>query len=202
MTNRYDGAGNLYNKYESKNPVVKLLMGKFFSDLNKIILPVKDEIVSAYDIGCGEGYITEYFSQMGIPIEGSDISSRIVEIARKNHPSIIFSLRSIYDLSIIEKQFDLIIANEVFEHLSNPDIAIEQLKKISKKYILITVPNEPLFRMANILSLKYLKDAGNTPGHINHWSKKGVELFLTSHKLIIKTTKCSTLWTMVLCKKP
>lgn len=199
MKTDFDGAGNLYNKYESENPLVKIIVKKFFSDLESIIHPIKGNIKSAFEIGCGEGYVTGYINQMGISIAGADVSSRIIEIARKNHPGINFSVLSIYDLNTLNTRYDLIVANEVFEHLSNPDGAIEEIKKITGGYILISVPNEPYFRIANILRLKYLKDAGNTPGHRNHWSKKSLKLFLEAHELKINEIKCSTLWTIALC---
>jgi len=199
--NDFDGAGNFYNKYESKNPFVKYIVKNFFDDITLILHPIKTEIKSAFEIGCGEGYVTSHIHHLGIPIAGADVSSRIIEVAKKNHPDIHFSVLSIYDLNTIQIQYDLVVANEVFEHLSNPDKAIEELKKIAKKYILISVPNEPYFRMANILRLKYLKSAGNTPGHINHWSKKQLKKFLVSKELKIKSIKYSTLWTLALCEK-
>ena len=201
MPNNFDGAGNFYNKYESNNPIVKILVKNFFSDLTTIIAPIRHEIKNAFEIGCGEGYVTSFFNQWGIPIEGADVSARIIEIAKRKYPSINFSVLSIYDLDTISNEYSLVIANEVFEHLSEPDTAIEELKKVTTKYILITVPHEPFFRIANIVRLKYLKDAGNTPGHLNHWSKKSFELFLASHTLKIITVRCSTLWTIVLCEK-
>lgn len=201
MTNNFDGAGNLYNKYESPNPLIKFIVKKFFYDLDDLIRPVKGEIASAFEIGCGEGYITSHFHDLGLPITGADVSPRIIEIARKHHPAITFSVLSIYDLKTIDTQFDLVVANEVFEHLSNPDLAVEEVKRIARKYILISVPNEPFFRMANIFRFKYLKNAGNTPGHINHWSKNQFENFLISRGLTIKAITCSTLWTLALCEK-
>jgi SAM-dependent methyltransferase len=201
MPDNFDGAGNFFNKYESDNPIVKILVKIFFSDLTAIITPIRPEIKNAFEIGCGEGYITSFFNQLGIETEGADVSVRIIELARKKYPSINFSVLSIYDLDTIRNEYSLVIANEVFEHLSEPDKAIERLKKVTTKYILITVPNEPFFRIANILRLKYLKDAGNTPGHLNHWSKKMFEQFLVSHTLKINTIRSSTLWTIVLCEK-
>jgi SAM-dependent methyltransferase len=198
----FDGAGNLYNKYESENPVVQALVKKFFSDLESVLVPIKGTITSAFEIGCGEGYITGFIDQMGIPIIGADVSPRIVEIARRNYPGINFSVLSIYDLHTISTTYDMVVANEVLEHLSNPDEAMKEIKKIARKYILISVPNEPFFRLANIVRLKYLKDAGNTPGHVNHWSKRTFGLFLNRHGLKIREIKCSTLWTIVLCEVP
>jgi len=201
INNNFDGAGNFFNKYESKNPFVKYIVKKNFDAITSILDSIKDEIRSAFEIGCGEGYITNHIHLMGIPISGADISPRIVEIAQKNYPKIKFSVLSIYNLNTLYTQFDLVVVNEILEHLSNPDSAIEEVKKITKKYILISVPNEPYFRIANILRLKYLNDAGNTPGHINHWSKKHIREFLQFHRLKIKKINCSTLWILVLCEK-
>lgn len=48
--------GNIYNKYESKNPLVKGLMKLYFKYFDTLINPIKDEINSALEIDCGEGY--------------------------------------------------------------------------------------------------------------------------------------------------
>jgi 2-polyprenyl-3-methyl-5-hydroxy-6-metoxy-1,4-benzoquinol methylase len=199
--NNFDGGGNFFNKYESRNPVIQLLMRTFFSDFKSIINPIKDQIESALEIGCGEGYITEFLNQMEIPIIGTDASSRIIDVAKGKFPDRIFFVLSVYALDSVKKDYDLIVANEVFEHLDDPDRAIEEIKKISKKYIFISVPHEPYFRYANILRFKYIRSAGNTPGHVNRWSKKQFEKFLISHGLKITKIKCSTLWTLVLCEK-
>lgn len=201
MTNDFDGAGNFYNKYESQNPFVQVLMKLFFFDFDAIVHSIKGDVSTALEIGCGEGYITDHINQMGIPIAGTDVSSRIVDVARAKFPNRTFFVLSVYELHSVGKEFDLIVANEVFEHLEDPDSAIEEVKKIAGKYIMISVPNEPWFRFANILRLKYLNSAGNTPAHVNHWSKKQFEKFLISHGLKIKRIKCSTLWTLALCEK-
>ena len=40
-------------------------------------------------------------------------------------------------------------------------------------------PREPLWRGLNIARGAYLKDLGNTPGHLNHWSKRGFVALLS-----------------------
>lgn len=45
------------------------------------------------------------------------------------------------------KKFDIVMATEVLEHVDDPVEAIRNLKKLSKKYVLISVPNEPFFSM-------------------------------------------------------
>ncbi|OPX65122.1 MULTISPECIES: class I SAM-dependent methyltransferase [unclassified Methanoregula] len=200
MNEEFDGAGNLYNKYESKNPIVRFLMTRFFLDLDRILCPIRTEISSALEIGCGEGYVTNHLNAIGIPVAGSDVSSRIIDTARKKFPDCVFFTVSVYELGSLCKKYDLIVANEVLEHLKNPDEAIENIRKISRKYILFSVPNEPYFRLANILRAKYVGSGGNTPGHINHWSKRKFEDLLKSHGLKIRECRTSYLWTLALCE--
>ncbi len=200
MVENFDGGGNYYNKYESKNPIVRALMNKYFNDLDSLIFPIKSNINSALEIGCGEGYVTKHIQNLGISIEGADISERIIQVARELHPSIEFRTQSIYDLDASKKKYDIIFVNQVFEHLEAPKIALLQIQKSTSKYLFFSVPNEPFFRIANLMRLHYLSDFGNPPGHINHWSKKSFQLFLESCKLDIITISTSTVWILALCK--
>lgn len=192
--------GNIYNKYESRNPLVMALMKKYFKDLDSLIKPIKGEINSAFEIGCGEGYVTQHIKSLGINVEGADISERIIKVARNLHPSIKFSIKSVYELSSYNECYDLVLAIEILEHLQYPKKAVEEMKKIVNKYFFFSVPNEPFFRLANVLRLKYLKDFGSTPGHINHWSKKSFRGFLEEQNFCIINIETSTLWSMALCK--
>ena len=198
MNINYQG-GNIYNKYTSKNLLVRKLMNKYFEDLNSLITPIKEEIDSAIEIGCGEGYITQYINDMGINIEGADIYEQIINVASNLHPSIEFHVRSIYELTRYDNTYDLVLATEVLEHLDHPERAVQEMSKVSNQYVFISVPNDALLRLANITRLKYLEDLGNTPGHINHWSKNNFREFLEQQGLNEVQLKCSTLWLMALC---
>lgn len=197
-TEDYKG-GNLYNKYESKNPIVKILMSKFFEDLNFCLDSV--EVDNILDVGCGEGYITKHIKEYkkGINIEGIDYYDDVIEIARKNYPEIKFLQGSIYNLPYSDSTFCLLLSTEVLEHLDNPEKAINEIKRVSKKYCIITVPNEPYFRIANICRLKHLSSLGNTPGHIQNWTKKDFKELLEKHFKDV-SIKISTLWQIALCK--
>jgi len=199
MNDAFDGGGNFFNKYESTNPIVQTLVKKYFQDLDSFIIPIKDEIASALEIGCGEGYVTKHLQDIGICIEGADISERIINVARELHPSIRFSVQSIYDLTSSGKKYDIIFMNQVFEHLDNPKQAMEEIKKSTRKYLFFSVPNEPLFRIANIARMKYLSEFGNSPGHVNHWSKRSFRKFLVSQDIDIIGISTSTVWILALC---
>jgi 2-polyprenyl-3-methyl-5-hydroxy-6-metoxy-1,4-benzoquinol methylase len=196
----FDGGGNYYNKYESKNPIVKILMKRYFQDLDSLILPINEKISCALEIGCGEGYITKHINDIGITIEGADVSERVIKTAQTMHPTIQFSVCSIYDLKPLGKKYDLVMANEVFEHLDDINSAIEEIKNITNQYLFFSVPNEPYFRLANVARLKYLKDLGNTPGHINHWSIRSFKKLLRNANLTTIDIRPSSLWIMALCE--
>lgn len=195
----YTKGGNIYNKYASKNPITWLLMKRFFRDLDNLLNSI--DINRALDVGCGEGYITKHLSELNnkIYIEGVDASEEILEIARELNQGVKFSKGSIYNLKYGHNSFDLVLAIEILEHLEEPKKAIEELKRVSKKYVIVSVPNGPYFRMANMLRLKYLSRFGNTPGHIQNWTKKGFSNLLSGHfkKVRVKT---STLWLIALCE--
>ena len=48
-------------------------------------------------------------------------------------------------------------------------------------HLLVSVPREPLWRGLNMARGAYIKDLGNTPGHLNHWSRKAFVELLGRH---------------------
>ena len=55
---------------------------------------------------------------------------------------------------------------------------------------------DPAKRLAQALGIK---DLGNTPGHVNHWSKRGFEALLSRHGEVVET-RSPFPWTMTLVK--
>ncbi|NIQ13241.1 MAG: methyltransferase domain-containing protein, partial [Candidatus Dadabacteria bacterium] len=179
-------AGNYYQKHKSNNPIVKYLMNSFHSTLFDLIDDVNPGNI--LDVGCGEGYTVEEINKRfpNIIIEGSDLESEVIALAKKNLSHINFKVESACDLQRSDKSFDLVTMLEVLEHIENPDDAIEEAKRVSKKHCIFSVPFEPYWRILNVLRLKYLMDLGNTPGHINHWSRFGFERLLKNHFNVVR----------------
>ena len=75
------------------------------------------------------------------------------------------------------------------------------MKRVTKKYILLSVPNEPFFILANFLRGKYLKSFGNHPEHINHWTFLGFEKMLKKNGLTVVKSRHPFAWSLVLVKK-
>ena len=112
-------------------------------------------------------------------LEAFDISRACVEQAKAACPGVCFRVGSIYEIPK-EQKYDLVVTSEVLEHMEDPERALGQLLGVCGGYLLVTVPNEPIWRILNMARGKYWRRLGNTPGHVQHWNKK------TLRKLILE----------------
>jgi len=156
-----------YKKYNSKNPLMGVVISNFMKNLKETAVPLKN-INNVIDIGCGEGFVINCLNYP--KITGVDISRNALRIAKEKNPECEFCSGSICDISFKENSFDLVIATEVLEHLDKPDLALQEIRRITKNYCIISVPNEPYFRAMNFLRGKNLTRFGNDPEHVQNWS--------------------------------
>lgn len=193
--------GNLYDKYGSSNPIIKWLMGGFESALSEFV--AKASPGSIHEVGCGEGYWVTRWKKQGLSARGSDFSQKCIELARENAtrqelPTSLFEQCNIYDLDADRHSADLVVCSEVLEHLEDPEAGLQALQRIVRQHIILSVPREPIWCLMNLARGKYVTKGGNTPGHINHWSKKSF-LDLVSKYFDIVETRCPLPWTIVRC---
>jgi len=169
----------LYNwcmkEYNSRNPISRQLIKNFYSIIEKeIISSIKSEISDILEIGCGAGESSLRIQKMlnGINYVASEYDLRYIEaINRKGLPIKVIQ-ENVYNLTQSNSSFDCVIMLEVLEHLENISLALSELFRVSKKYVIISVPNEPLWRFCNLIRGKYIFQFGNTPGHINHFNRR------------------------------
>lgn len=189
--------GNNYDKYKSSNFLVKYIMENFHNRFLHLIKLTKAKKI--FEIGCGEGYWINYLNNNNFNCIGADFSKIVIDQAKNNFPKYKnkFLVKSIYELDHTINA-DLIIVSEVLEHVDRYDLALSSLKKTNSKYILFTVPNEPLWCFLNILRFKYLLSFGNTPGHINHWNFFSFKKLMNKHfKLIHLSTTTPFIYALV-----
>lgn len=189
---KYQG-GNIYNKYKTKNPIEKLLMSQFFSGLSEMAAGLEGNIV---DVGCGEGYILKFLShQLQGNLFGLDLYPEVLQTAKEN-TNAGFAAASIYQTPLKNKSVDTVLCLEILEHLEEPKRALQEMIRISKKYIILSVPWEPFWHIGNMSRLKYLSAFGNTPGHLQHWTGHSFKKFLTQFSPQNIEIKRSGLWMM------
>lgn len=122
-----------YNRSESWGNTSELYQGHVLVDILKIL---PRDIQSVLDVGCGDGVITNAIPQ-SIRTVGIDISEEALKYVTREKRT-----GSIDKIPFPDHSFDLVMANDVIEHLPEQSFqtAINELQRVAKKYVLITVP--------------------------------------------------------------
>lgn len=191
--------GNVYDKYGTRNPIARHLVGQFLGNVLELVKTTGARDV--HELGCGEGKLTQLIADLGVEsVRGSDLSAQMIEQARAENrrPNVEFAQRNLYELSS-DDAASLLVCCEVLEHLEDPRKALEAIRGLCRDYCLFSVPREPLWRIMNVARGKYLKDLGNTPGHLQHWGRRGFSRLINEYFEIVET-RSPIPWTIVLCR--
>lgn len=195
MTDYNNVAGNYYDKFGSKNPVVRAMMNGFKSTLLGLLQEI--EYQSMLEIGCGEGHIQALLTPHHAI--AFDIDWQIVRDAQSRFPQSAYFVGDGMQIALPSHSFDVTLAIEVLEHIPQPEKIIREAQRLTRRYAIFSVPNEPLWRILNMARGRYLTDWGNTPGHIQHWSKQQFVDTLSPYFEIL-TVRSPIPWTFVLCR--
>lgn len=192
-------AGNLYNKYESANIIARLLMKGYLRIFDQQIAELTPKTV--LEVGCGEGYITHRLANRHKTTLtfAIDLSLDILRQASAQCSESNFACASAYNLPFQDRNFDLVVCVETLEHLEEPHLALGEIERVCKRYILVSVPQEPIWRMLNLARGTYIEHWGNTPGHVQHWSVRQFVSLLKEHVCVLRVVTPLP-WTMALCK--
>ena len=193
--------GNTFDKYGSTNPVVRRLMAGFERTLAELFAVARPS--SVLDVGCGEGVLTERWAQqlgsgpvVGIDLEDPKLQAQWATRQRKN---LNFRTFTPGTLPFEDEGFDLVAAIEVLEHVPDPAATVAEMARVARAHLLVSVPHEPLWRALNVVRGSYLRDFGNTPGHVNHFTKRAFVRLLADHGDVIET-RSPFPWTMLLVR--
>jgi len=134
-------------KYK-KSVINYYFVQKYFNSIKQLIGQIKfSSNFQTLEVGCGQGYSTRKLRNIlpkNIKLEASEYIERQVFTARKRNPKIKIIQEDVYSLKRKDNSFDLILVLEVLEHLKKPIKALEELHRVSKKYLIVGVPREPI----------------------------------------------------------
>jgi 2-polyprenyl-3-methyl-5-hydroxy-6-metoxy-1,4-benzoquinol methylase len=194
--------GNTYDKYGSTNPVVRRLMGRFEGTLDRLFTQASPR--SVLDVGCGEGVLTYHWAeQLGEkPIVGIDLPDPKLQAhwQTRRRENLEFRPMDVEDLRFFgDRAFDLAAAIEVLEHVPDPERTLAEMARVAARHLLVSVPREPMWRTLNVARGAYIRELGNTPGHVNHWSKRTFIRTVSRHGTVVEA-RSPFPWTMLLVR--
>jgi 2-polyprenyl-3-methyl-5-hydroxy-6-metoxy-1,4-benzoquinol methylase len=193
--------GNTYDKYGSTNLLVRRLMTGFERTLDELLTSAGPH--SLLDVGCGEGVLVHQWAQrlgerrvVGIDLEEQSIQAGWSE---RQAPNLEYHVMHAENLPFAENEFDLATAIEVLEHVPDPEHTLAEMARCAERHLLVSVPREPLWRMLNMARGAYLPQLGNTPGHLNHWSRRSFCGLLSKYGTVAEV-RSPFPWTMLLVR--
>jgi 2-polyprenyl-3-methyl-5-hydroxy-6-metoxy-1,4-benzoquinol methylase len=193
--------GNTYDKYGSSNPVVRRLMANFEGALDELL--ARAEPRSLLDVGCGEGVLVHRWA-LAMPdrrLVGIDLEEESIQAgwAERRAANLEYRTMAADELPFATGEFDLATAIEVLEHVPDPERTLAEMARCAERHLLVSVPREPLWRALNLARGAYIGQLGNTPGHLNHWSKRSFARMLSRHGQIVEL-RSPFPWTMLLVR--
>lgn len=194
--------GNTFDKYGSTNRFVRRLMDGFETDLAELFAQAAPK--SILDIGCGEGVLTEQWADQinGGRIVGVDLDDEKLkaEWTGRQRPNLEYMTVEAGNLPFGDGEFDVATAIEVLEHVPDAEHTVAEMARCASGHLLVSVPREPLWRVINFCRGKYVTSLGNTPGHVNHWSKRSFIGMLSRHGDVVEA-RSPFPWTMLLVRR-
>lgn len=187
-------------KYNTRNPVQRLLIRRF---MEKVIgmFDAAGPASSVLELGCGEGFVSGQLSarQKDGAYVGVDANEADLANLRAKFPFVEAHHGSIYDLSFLERTFDVVVCAEVLEHLTDPDAALAQITSVRPSWVVLSVPHEPWFCLSNLARGKNIARLGNDEDHANLWGRRGFRRLVDQH-LTVERHETSYPWQLVLAR--
>jgi len=154
-----------------------------------VVMCEPGEGVKALDVATGGGHVARRLREAGCEVVTVDSSPGMQPdvLSRAEH------------LPFDDGSFDVVTCRIAAHHFPDIAKAVAEMARVARRWVLVSVPREPLWRGLNMARGAYLKDFGNTPGHINHWSKRSFISMLSRHGTV-EEVRSPFPWTMVLVR--
>lgn len=170
-----DAVGQDAKKYSTRNPVVQRLISRWLGVVRQAVAQPRGTVV---DVGVGEGLAFQRIIPTGCPAVGVEYRADKVAVARERLELFSGVVADAGMLPLRDGAADVTTCIEVLEHLVTPDLAVEELARITSGRCIVSVPWEPWFRLGNLGRGKNLSRLGNDVEHVQHYTPQRLEQLL------------------------
>jgi len=166
-----------YPKISSGKGLIDLL-GKLIALMVKnsisVVIPYKED-ANVLDIGCGSGELLFFLKKHGFNTYGVEISNKAANYGNKYGLNILNC--DFADTNFPSDFFDIIVINQVLEHLYSPYKTLKGINRIIKKdgLLILGVPNIDSYGMKVYKSYSSILDI---PRHLYHFSTSTLKKML------------------------
>lgn len=189
-----------YQKHTYPHSGYQFLNARFFRKFYALFSQVN--ISSVLEVGCGEGFVLDYLvkRQPDLRLAGIDRNPAAVRMAsRITARGITYACSDGLHIPYVDETFDMVIISEVLEHVrADPTDVLREAMRVSRRFLLITVPREPYFQA--ITSCLLACGLVNDPEHINFWTTRELRQWLGQYLAILRYAT-RDLYQLALCEK-
>lgn len=141
-------------------------------ELLKPIIAGSDRKVQLLDVGCGQGHITSKVLDNfpNLSVSGIDVSLSAIKYANQNFKGIDFVVGDACNPPYAASYFDIIICNNMYEHITDPVKLLFNLKKILSADGLIILSTPSRFRSSNLVKAFLGKKLSINKHHVTEYT--------------------------------
>lgn len=135
------------NLWSNRKQMNSLQLMRAIKVMEYFIVPKKElKNPRTLDLGCGDGRFSAFLGEFA-DTDGLELSQEAVNIANLMHPHVNYFQGSAIDYKFEPKSYDVVISQEVIEHIENQQDYIDVCHHVLKKngYLIITTPNKKVF---------------------------------------------------------
>jgi SAM-dependent methyltransferase len=195
-----DTASQDQSKYETTNPVVQRLIGRWLGTLAGLV----DERVPAgevlLDAGAGAGYSLAGFAG-GRTVLAADLLPEKVHQAPGRVPSARPVVADVTRLPVADAAVGWATSIEVLEHLDAPEALVAELARVCRHGAIVSVPWEPWFKLGNLARGKNLPRWGNDPEHVQAFGPASLRRLLRASFGHVTVRRCFP-WLLAVATDP